>query len=122
MLGFQLETLLLKNRPLLYQALGIHSQDVVMDNPYMQKGHGGKKGCQIDYLIQMRSNTLFVCEFKMRRRAIGLEVIDTLKEKISSLDFPKGFGVAPVLFHLGPVSDALLSSNYFYRIIDIAEI
>jgi len=34
MLGFQLENLLLKNRSLLYQALGIHAQDVVIDNPY----------------------------------------------------------------------------------------
>jgi hypothetical protein len=122
MLGFQLESLLLKNRSLLYLALGIHPQDIVMDNPYIQKASGRKKGCQIDYLIQMRSNTLFVCEVKMRRRELGLEVIDAMKAKIASLAVPKGFGISPVLFHLGPVSDALLSSRYFYRIIDIAEL
>lgn len=122
MLGFQLENLLLKNRPLLYQALGIHPQDVVIDNPYLQRPSGRKKGCQIDYLVQMRSNTLFVCEVKMRRRELGLEVIDAIQEKIDSLSLPKGFGVSPVLLHLGPVSDALLSSRYFYRIIDIAEL
>ena len=122
MLGFQLENLLLKNRSLLYQALGIHAQDVVIDNPYFQKTSGRKKGCQIDYLIQMHSNTLFVCEVKMRRRELGLEVIDAMKTKIASLSYPKGFGIAPVLLHLGPVSDALLSSRYFYRIIDIADL
>lgn len=122
MLGFQLENLLLKNRPLLYKALGIHVQDVVIDNPYFQKTSGRKKGCQIDYLIQMHSNTLFVCEVKMRRRELGLEVIEAMKVKIASLALPKGFGVSPVLFHLGPVSDALLSSYYFYRIIDIADL
>lgn len=122
MLGFQLENLLLKNRLLLYRALGIHPQDVAMDNPYMQKASGRKKGCQIDYLIQMLSKILFVCEFKMRRREIGLEVVDTMKGKIASLAVPKGFGIAPVLFHLGPVSDALLASRYFYRILDIAEL
>lgn len=122
MLGFQLENLLLKNRALLYQAIGIHSQDIVVDNPYFQKATERKKGCQIDYLIQMRSNILFVCEVKMRRRELGLEVIDAMKAKIASLSIPKGFGVSPVLFHLGPVSDALLSSRYFYRIIDIAEL
>ena len=122
MLGFQLENLLLKNRPLLYQAIGIHSQDIVVDNPYVQKAVGRKKGCQIDYLIHMRSNTLFVCEVKMCRRELGLEVIDAMKVKIESLAFPKGFGVSPVLLHLGPISDALLSSRYFYRIIDIAEL
>jgi AAA+ ATPase superfamily predicted ATPase len=122
MLGFQLENLLLKNRPLLYQALGIHAQDIVMDNPYIQKNSGKKKGCQMDYLIQTHSNTLFVCEIKMRRRDLGLEVVEDMKAKIAAFTFPKGFGIAPVLFHLGPVSDALLSSRYFYRIIDIADL
>ena len=45
-----------------------------------------------------------------------------IKAKISSFAFPKGFGISPVLFHLGPVSDALLSSRYFYRMIDIADL
>ncbi len=122
MVGFQLENLLLKNRPLLYKIIGIHSQDVVIDNPYIQRAVDRKKGCQIDYLIQMHSNTLFVCEVKMRRRELGLEVVDEMKTKIASLTIPKGFGVSPILFHLGPVSDALLSSRYFYRIIDIADL
>lgn len=121
MLGFQLENLLLKNRPLLYQAIGIHAQDIVMDNPYIQKSAERKKGCQIDYLIHMRSNTLFICEIKMRRRELSLEVIEEMKAKIASLAVPKGFGVSPILFHLGPISDALLSSRYFYRIVDIGD-
>ena len=122
MLGFQMENILLKNRPLIYKALGIHAQDIVIDNPYIQKSTERKKGCQIDYLIQTRSNTLFICEIKMRRRELGLEVIEELKIKIDSLAFPKGFGISPVLLHLGPVSDALLSSRYFYRILDIADL
>lgn len=120
MLGFQLENLLLKNRSLIYRALGIYAQDVAIDNPYFQKASGRKKGCQIDYLIQTHTNTLFVCEVKMRRRELGLEVMEAVKAKIASLALPKGFGVAPVLLHLGPVSDALLSSRYFYRIVDVA--
>jgi AAA+ ATPase superfamily predicted ATPase len=122
LLGFQLENLLLKNRSLIYRALGIHAQDIVIDNPYFQKATDRKKGCQIDYLIQMHSHTLFVCEVKMRRRELGLEVIETMKTKIASLALPKGFGISPVLLHLGPISDALLSNPYFYRIIDIADL
>lgn len=122
MLGFQLENLLLKNRSLIYRALGIHPQDILIDNPYSQKASARAKGCQIDYLIQMRSNTLFICEVKMRRRELGQEVIEAMKTKIASLSLPKGFGISPVLFHLGPVSDALLSSRYFFRVIDIADL
>lgn len=121
-LGFQLENLLLKNRKLIYQALGIHPEEVVIDNPYFQKGSGDREGCQIDYLIQTRSNTLFVCEIKMRRKELGDEVIDAMKNKIKALSYPKGFGIAPVLIHLGPVSDALLSDPYFYRMIDITDL
>jgi AAA+ ATPase superfamily predicted ATPase len=121
-LGFQIENLLLKNRSLLYRALGVHVQDIVIDNPYMQKAANRKKGCQIDYLIQLQSHTMLVCEIKMRRRELGLEVIDEMKSKIASLALPKGFGISPVLLHLGPVSDTLLGSRYFYRIIDIADL
>ncbi|MDN3506783.1 MAG: ATP-binding protein [Simkaniaceae bacterium] len=122
MLGFQLENLLLKNRSLIYKALGIHAQDVLIDNPYSQKPTGRKKGCQIDYLVQTQSNTLFVCEVKMRRRELSLEVVDGMETKIANLAFPKGFGISPVLIHLGPVSDSLLNSRYFYRMIDIADL
>ena len=122
MLGFQLENLLLKNRPLLYRTLGMHPQDIVVDNPYIQQASKREKGCQIDYLIQTRSNTLFVCEIKMRRKELGSEVIDELKSKINTLAVPKGFGISPVLFHLGPISDALAANKYFFRIIDIADL
>jgi AAA+ ATPase superfamily predicted ATPase len=122
MVGFQLENLLLKNRLLVYKALGLNPQNIAIDNPYFQKATGRKRGCQIDYLIQTYSHTLFVCEIKMRRRELGLEVIDAMKTKIDLLSLPKGFGVSPVLLHLGPLSDALLSSRYFYRIVDIADL
>lgn len=123
MLAFQLENLLLKNRPLLYRALGVHAQDIVMDNPYVQRASEKQRGCQIDYMVQARSNTLFVCEVKMRQHTeLGLEVVAAMKAKIAALSIPKGFGIAPVLLHLGPLSDALLSSRYFYRMIDIANL
>ncbi len=122
MMGFQLENLLLKNRSLIFKFLRIHPQDVAADNPYLQKATTHQKGCQIDYLIQSHTNTLFLCEIKMRKRELGLEVIDSIKEKTKRLIIPKGFGVCPVLLHLGPVSDALLDSGYFYRIINVAEL
>lgn len=121
MMGFQVENLLLKNRPLVCKALGIHPQDIAADNPYLQRPTVRRKGCQIDYLIQTQSNTLFACEVKVRKRELGTEVIDAMKDKLHRFTLPKGFAICPVLLHLGPVSDALLDSRYFYRIIDIAD-
>lgn len=122
MLGFQMETLLLKNRFLLYKALGLYPQEIVMDNPYQQRALGKKKGCQIDYLVQTHANTLFFSEVKMRGRPLGKEVIDSMRAKINAFQVPKGFTVCPVLFHLGPASKALLEARYFYRVVDISQL
>lgn len=121
MMGYQVENLILKNRSLLLKALNILPSDVVADNPYIQRATAGKKGCQIDYLIQTQTCNLFICEFKFKRRELGMEVIDEVKEKINRLVIPHGFGVVPVLLHLGGVSDKVYDTNFFYRIIDITD-
>lgn len=121
MMGYQVENLILKNRSLLLKALNILPSDVVADNPYIQRATAGKKGCQIDYLIQTQTCNLFICEFKFKRRELGVEVIDEVKEKINRLVIPHGFGVVPVLLHLSGVSDKVYDTNFFYRIIDIAD-
>jgi len=48
-------------------------------------------------------------------------VIDAIKEKVKRLSIPRGFGVAPVLVHMGGVSDSVVESQYFYRIIDLRD-
>jgi len=122
MIGFQVETLLLKNRPLLLKTLGINPADIVADNPYIQKPTVRQKGCQIDYLIQTHTHNLFVCEFKFKRRELGLEIIESMQEKIRRFAAPRGFGVCPVLVHLGGVTNSVHEKRYFYRIIDIADL
>lgn len=121
MMGFQVETLLLRNRPLLLQALNLDPTTIVADNPYIQKPTERKKGCQIDYLIQTRTNNLFVCEFKFQRRALDTGIIDDMKDKITRLARPKNYGAVPVLFHVGGVSDAVHDSQYFYKVVDIGD-
>ena len=121
MMGFQIENLLLKNRSTLLKSLGVSPSEVVADNPYIQKPLARQKGCQIDYLVQTRMNNLFVCEFKFNRRELGSEIIEEMKDKLNRLSKPRGFGVLPVLFHMGGVTPHVSTSQYFYRIIDIAD-
>lgn len=121
-MGFQVESMLLKNRSLLIKALGVSPTDVIADNPYFQRAKVRQVGCQIDYLVQTSLNNLFVCEFKFKRREIGMEVIDEVKGKIKRLVIPRGFGVAPVLVHIGGVHESVYDSRYFYRIIDMADL
>lgn len=120
-MGLQLECLLLQNRLSLLRSIGIVTSDIVSDGPYRQSKTSTQRGCQIDYLVQTATNTIFVCEFKFKRRELGVEVIDNMKEKIDALKVPRGFATPPVLFHLGGVSSSVEESGYFYRIIDITD-
>ncbi len=120
-MGLQLESLLLQNRSLLLKKLGISPVDIVRSGPYRQTKTTIQQGCQIDYLVQTKTNNLFICEFKFKRREINSEIINEMQEKISKLKTPKGFAKVAVLFHLSGVSDSVETSSYFYRIIDIMD-
>lgn len=120
-MGLQLEALLLQNHPLLLQKLGISPVDIVRSGPYRQAKTTTQRGCQIDYLIQTKTNGLFICEFKFKRREISSEIISEMQEKISRLKAPKGFARVPVLFHVSGVALSVATSSYFYRIVDIVD-
>ncbi|MBB71894.1 MAG: ATPase [Legionellales bacterium] len=121
-MGLQLEYLLLQNRQLLLKALGIAPTDVVYDGAYRQTTTTKRAGCQIDYLVQTTSNNLLVCEFKFKRRELGSDIIDSMKDKLKALQVPRGFAAMPVLFHIGGVSATVATSRYFYRIVDIIDL
>ena len=120
-IGLQLEQLLLQNRTQLLKAIGISACDVVSDGPFRQSKTTTKSGCQIDYLAQTTTRNLFVCEFKFKRRELGIDVIEQMKDKIKALKVPRGFASIPVLFHIGGVSSFVATNGYFYRIIDITD-
>jgi AAA+ ATPase superfamily predicted ATPase len=120
-MGFQVESLLLQNRPMLLEAIGVNTTDCVFDNPYYQKSNSKQEGLQIDYLVQTRSKNIFICEFKFNRGRISNEVIDEAVSKMSKLKIPRGYALAPILFHFGEISEAIFTRNFYYRIVDISK-
>lgn len=120
-MSLQLEALLLQNRLLLFQKLGIPPIDIVRSGPYRQTKTTKQQGCQIDYLIQTKTNSLFICEFKLKKREIGSDIITEMQERVARLKAPKGFAKIAVLFHVSGVTPAAATSPYFYRIVDIAD-
>ena len=120
-LGLQIEQLLLQNRSLLLESIGLPASTIVADGPFRQSKTTKQRGCQIDYLAQTATQNLFVCEFKFKRRELGATIIDEVKERISALKAPRGFAKVPVLVHIGGVSSTVATDAYFYRIIDIAD-
>ena len=121
-MGFQFENLVLKNRTKIRNILDIRPEDVVVDNPFFQRKTANQRGCQIDYFIQTRFNTLFACEIKFSRQPIKSEVIAEMREKLSNLVLPKGFSCCPVLIHVNGVDDSVTDSDYFAKIIDFSEL
>lgn len=121
MCGLQFETLVLNNRELVWRVLKIDPASIVMDNPYIQRPLSNTEGCQIDYLIQTNLNTLFAIEIKFTTTALTKAVIKQMQQKLQALKIPRHFSVVPVLVYAGDITDELLDSHYFFKMINIMD-
>ena len=121
LMGYQFENIVLNNRHLLYQALGIKPEEIVFDNPFFQRHTTKQKGCQIDYLIQTQLGSLYVCEIKFSRNEIKANVVNEVKEKIKALKRPKGLACIPVLIYVSPIKPVFEEHAYFGKILDFSD-
>lgn len=121
-MGLQFDNLVLNNRQFIRQTLGLRPEEVINDNPFFQKPTSKQRGCQIDYLIQTKHDTLYVCEIKFVKHPVGMEVIAEVKKKISDLKRPKGISCRPVLIHVNGISEDVLDNDYFSSVIDMSKI
>lgn len=122
LMGYQFENLVLNNRDFILEKLSIRHEDIILDNPFFQRKTDRAPGCQIDYLIQTKFNSLFICEIKYSRNEIKPIVINEVKQKINNLSRPKGFSCFPVLIHVNGIQDQILESDYFMNTINFEEI
>lgn len=121
-LGLQFENLVLNNQLLLLRELDIKVEDVVMSNPYFQRKTSKHEACQVDYLIQTKYKTLYLCEIKFSQNEIKSSVINEVEQKIKRINLPRGFAICPVLIHAGDLSDKVYESEYFKKIVDFSAI
>ena len=84
-MGLQFENLVVHNFKTLWKMLNISEEEVVMDGPFFQSPKAKQLGCQIDYLIQTRFHSLYLCEIKFSKDLIGKKIIDEVEEKIKRL-------------------------------------
>lgn len=118
MLGLQFENLVLNSRRQLHELLRIDPQDIVNENPYYQHKTRRHPGCQIDYMVQTRFGSLYVCEIRFSKDPIGTAAITDLKAKIAALGHPKGISFRPVLIHVNGVTTDVVDSDYFAALVD----
>lgn len=110
----------MNNRLLVHQALNINSEEITSENPFYQHKTYRSLGCQIDYLIQTKFNTLYVCEMKFSKNVVDSSVINEVQKKIDALTYPKGYSCRPVLIHVNGVTEDIIDSDYFASIIDFS--
>jgi uncharacterized protein len=122
-MGLQFENLVLNNFHALYALLGIPYDEIVQGGPYFQNKTKLQRGCQIDYLIQLKYNSLYICEIKFCQKAIGVEIIEEVQEKMKRLHTSGGlFSMRPVLIHVNGVTPAVKESAFFTHVIDFGQL
>lgn len=121
-MGLQFENLVLCNRKAIQKILDIDPSEIVNDNPFFQRKVGKKQGCQIDYLIQTKFKTCYLCEIKFNSQEITLSIIDEVKQKIRSLSLPRNMSIRPVLIHVNGVHESVEETNFFSSIVDFNDL
>lgn len=121
-MGLQFENLVLSNRKAVQRILGINPVDIVNDNPFFQRRTKEQKGCQIDYMVQAKFGTCYLCEIKFSDKEITESILDEVKQKIDNVALPKKFSIRPVLIHVNGVEDGVVESGFFSSIIDFNDL
>lgn len=120
-IGLQFENLVLSNRKLIQNFLGINQLEIINDNPFFQKKTLTQKGCQIDYMIQTKFGTCYLIEIKFSNYEIKKNIIDEVSEKIKRIALPRNLSIRPVLIHVNGVEDAVKESDFFSAIINFGQ-
>lgn len=120
MMGLQFETLVANNLPLLLPRLGLGRALLLSAAPYRQLPTERKKGCQIDLLLQTEGSVCVV-EIK-RKKELGVEVEDEIREKVSRLAVKTGVSVRTALVYDGALSPRLEASAYIDKFVDFGSL
>jgi AAA+ ATPase superfamily predicted ATPase len=121
-MGLQFENLVIHNFKILWKMLNIPAEEVVMDGPFFQSSTIRQPGCQIDYMIQTRFHSLYLCEIKFSKSPVGRKIIEEMEEKRKRLKVPRHFSIRPVLIHVNGVEDSVLDEGYFDKVIDFGQL
>jgi uncharacterized protein len=122
MMGLQFENLVVHNRKIIWKMIGVSPEDVVMDGPFFQTHTKRQPGCQIDYMIQTRFHTLYLCEIKFSKNSISKKIIEEMEEKRKRLKIPRYCSIRPVLIHVNGVEESVIDEGYFDKVIDFSSL
>lgn len=113
-LGLAFENLVINNYRELIGSLHLQGQLITSAAPYRRKttnGKNGRKGVQIDFLIQTR-RTICVVEIK-RQAVIGRDIIGEVDGRVKAIRRPDGVSARAALVYDGQLSPVVAADGYF---------
>ncbi|OFZ81108.1 MAG: hypothetical protein A2583_11600 [Bdellovibrionales bacterium RIFOXYD1_FULL_53_11] len=119
-LGRSFETLCMNHLLEISKILGFNGINFSC-GPYFRK-NSSQKGLQIDLLFDRSDNVMTVCEMKYKKKPVGIEVVRELENKIDILKTKTNKTIQKVLIVKDEVTDDLIKSGYFYKIITSHEL
>ena len=116
-MGLQFECLVITNLASLLPLMGLDSTLLVSAAPYQRQGTAGRRGVQVDLLLQTR-RAMYVVEIK-RKGEIGEDVVDEVAAKVGALRKRKGMSMRAVLVYDGRLSKRVPADGYFSNLIPV---
>ena len=122
-MGLAFENLVVNNYRELIPLLHLRGSLIVAAGPYRRNGTSGKngrKGCQIDLLIQTRRSLCFV-EVK-RQKEISRDVIAQVDDQVRAVSRPRGVSAKTALVYDGDLSPVAAADGYFDAIVPFRQL
>ena len=117
-MGLAFENLVVNNYHELVPFLHLNGTVITSAAPYLRRGSNakrGRKGCQVDLLVQTRKSLCFV-EVK-RKKEITRAIIDEMNSKVSAVKRPEGMSAFVALVYFGSLSPVVAADGYFSAIV-----
>lgn len=122
-MGLAFENLVVNNYRLLLPLLHLDGVVITSAGPYLRrgtKGPRGRKGCQIDLLVQTR-RTVCIVEVK-RMKEISREIIADVDRKVRAIKRREGVSIRTALVYDGHLAPVAKADGYFDAIIPISKL
>ena len=117
------EDLVVNNYRMLLPHLHLDGVIITSAGPYMRrgtKGVRGRRGCQVDLLLQTR-RTICVVAVK-RMREISREIIAEVDRKVRAIKRPEGISVRTALVYDGHLAPVAKADGYFDAIVPFSRL
>ena len=122
-MGLAFENLVVNNYRLLLPLLHLDGVVITSAGPYLRrgtKGPRGRRGCQVDLLVQTR-RTVCVVEVK-RMKEISREIIADVDRKVCAIKRREGVSIRTALVYDGHLAPIAKADGYFDAIIPVSKL